>query len=136
MKRKGMSNIYLKFTIEKNWRSQNFHFNFQKFISRSVFGKLQLTQILLNFKTSWCNLKTVCFCVAFLLFWFWEELWRIKVGLSTSKRRFVLIFFYDIPSKMMKNAFYFILKAIFVLKIFKFLSWLFGHVKKTAQLER
>ena len=26
--------------------------------------------------------------------------------------------------KMMKNAFYFILKAIFVLKIFKFLSWL------------
>ena len=26
------------------------------------------------------------------------------------------------PSKMMKNAFYFILKALFVLKIFKFLS--------------
>ena len=31
--------------------------------------------------------------------------------------------------KMMKNALYFILKALFVLKIFKFLSWLFGHVK-------
>ena len=30
---------------------------------------------------------------------------------------------------MMKNAFYFTLKALFVLKIFKFLSWLFGHVK-------
>ena len=30
----------------------------------------------------------------------------------------------------MKNAFYFILKALFVLKIFKFLSWLFGHVAK------
>ena len=30
----------------------------------------------------------------------------------------------------MKNAFYFILKSLFVLKIFKFLSWLFGHVKK------
>ena len=29
---------------------------------------------------------------------------------------------------MMKNAFYFILKAYFVLKIFKFLSRLFGHV--------
>ena len=28
----------------------------------------------------------------------------------------------------MKNAFYFILKALFVLKIFRFLSWLFGHV--------
>ena len=32
--------------------------------------------------------------------------------------------------KMMKNAFYFILKALFVCKIFKFLSWLFGHIKK------
>ena len=31
---------------------------------------------------------------------------------------------------MMKNAFYFTLKAAFVLKIFKFLSWLFGHVGK------
>ena len=41
------------------------------------------------------------------------------------------------PLKMMKNAFYFTLKALFVLKIFKFLSWLVnGHVEKTAQLER
>ena len=31
---------------------------------------------------------------------------------------------------MMKNAFYFILKVLFVLKIFKFLSRLFGHVQK------
>ena len=31
---------------------------------------------------------------------------------------------------MMKKAFYFTLKALFVLKIFKFLSWLFGRVKK------
>ena len=30
----------------------------------------------------------------------------------------------------MKNVFYFILKALVVLKIFKFLSWFFGHVKK------
>ena len=32
--------------------------------------------------------------------------------------------------KVMKNAFYFILKALFAHKIFKFLSWLFGHVEK------
>ena len=31
----------------------------------------------------------------------------------------------------MKNAFYFILKALFVLKIFKFLSGIFVHVEKT-----
>ena len=34
------------------------------------------------------------------------------------------------PLKMMKNVFYFISKALFVLKIFKFLSWLFGHVSE------
>ena len=30
----------------------------------------------------------------------------------------------------MKNAFYFILKAPFIRKIFKYLSWLFGYVAK------
>ena len=34
------------------------------------------------------------------------------------------------PLKMMKKAFYFTLKALFFLQIFKFLSWLFGHVAK------
>ena len=33
---------------------------------------------------------------------------------------------------MMKNAFYFILKALFVLKILKFLSGHFGHVEEMA----
>ena len=32
--------------------------------------------------------------------------------------------------KMMKNVFYFTLKALFVLKVFKFLSWISGHVEK------
>ena len=36
----------------------------------------------------------------------------------------------------MKNAFYFILKGLFVFKIFKLLSWLFGHVGKITWLER
>ena len=36
----------------------------------------------------------------------------------------------------MKNAFYITLKALFILKIFKFLSQLFGYVEKMAQLER
>ena len=31
---------------------------------------------------------------------------------------------------MMKNTFYVTLKALFVLQIFKFLYWLFGHVAK------
>ena len=40
------------------------------------------------------------------------------------------------PWILMKNAFYFILKASSVLKIFKFLSWLFGHVEKMVWLEK
>ena len=35
----------------------------------------------------------------------------------------------------MKNVFYVTLKPLFVLKIFKFLSLLFGPVEKTAWLE-
>ena len=45
---------------------------------------------------------------------------NIKVGLSSSKKKKFICFNVS-PSKMMKNAFYFILKAPFVLKIFKFL---------------
>ena len=35
----------------------------------------------------------------------------------------------------MQNAFLFILKALFVAKIFKCLSWLFGNVEETVWLE-
>ena len=58
-----------------------------------------------------------------------------KVGLSPCKKVCV-IYFIESPLKIMKNAFYFTLKALFILKIFKFLSWIFGHVGKTAWLER
>ena len=58
--------------------------------------------------------------------------YEIIVGLHIPKKKRL----FDSPSKMMKYVFYFILKAFFVLKIFKFLSWLFGHVEKTARLER
>ena len=55
----------------------------------------------------------------------------LKDGLSPSKKT-LFICFNDSPPKMMKNVFYFILKALFVIKIFKFLSWLFDHVEKTT----
>ena len=45
---------------------------FKKFVTGSVFGELQLTQISLNFKNSCCSLKIsgvgATLCVAFLLF--------------------------------------------------------------------
>ena len=36
----------------------------------------------------------------------------------------------------MENTFYLVLKAFFVLKIFKYLSWIIGHVEKMVWLER
>ena len=40
------------------------------------------------------------------------------------------------PFKKAKKTFHFIFKALSILKVFKFLPWLFGHVEKIAWLER
>ena len=38
------------------------------------------------------------------------------------------------PLKMMKNVFFFFTsKTLFVFKIFKFLSWVFGHIAKRIE---
>ena len=63
----------------------------------------------------------------YTLFFFYENwsakrsmhLRRFKVGLSHSKKIFLLAS--KSPLKMMKNAFYFASKTLFVLKIFQFL---------------
>ena len=62
-----------------------------------------------------------------------SEYW-INPGLLDSHlpKKIIFICFKESCLKMMKNNFYFILKALFVLKIFKFLSWHFGHVEETA----
>ena len=60
-----------------------------------------------------------------------NELSHFKVGLPPSKE----ISFYllnESPLKMIKNAFYIILKALFALKIFKYLSEHFSHVEEMA----
>ena len=52
---KGISKIYLKVTIET---FSNFLLSwFKKFVTRSVFGEFQLTQMSLKFKSSCSNLK-------------------------------------------------------------------------------
>ena len=56
---------------------------FKKFVTKSVFRELQLTQMSLNFTASCWNLKIkglgAKVCAALLLFWFWKELWSFKV---------------------------------------------------------
>ena len=53
----------------------------------------------------------------------------LKFGLSPSKE-ICFICFNKSLLKLVKNAFHFILKALVIFKIFKFLSWLTGHVEK------
>ena len=60
---------------------------------------------------------------------------RLKSDSHLLKRN-IFICFNESPLQMMKNAFYFILKALFVLKRFKFFSWHFVNVEETAWLER
>ena len=58
-----------------------------------------------------------------------------KVGLSPSKKICVICFI-EIPLKMMKNAFYFILKALLVLKIFQVFVLTFWSCRENVLIRR
>ena len=51
-------------------------------------------------------------------------------------KKICFICFNESPIKMFKNTFYFILKALFFLKILQFLCLLFAHVKKTGLIRK
>ena len=61
-----------------------------------------------------------------------HEIYQSLKSDSHPTKKILFICFNKSPLKVMKNAFYFILKALFVLKIFTFLSWHFGHVEEMA----
>ena len=63
------------------------------------------------------------------------KLFVFKVGLSSSKKIRVICLI-ESPLKIMKNAFYFILRALSVLKIFKFLSYLFWSFRKNGLIRK
>ena len=71
----------------------------------------------------------------FWRFRFLKVLQDREAGLLHSKKKF-FICFNDSLFELMKIAFYFILKAFFVLKIFNVLFWLFGHVEEMTWIER
>ena len=63
------------------------------------------------------------------------QIWRSATLLKSDSylpKKFALFDSLKALLKWWKVLFYFIVKALFVLKVFKFLSWLFGHVEKTA----
>ena len=60
----------------------------------------------------------------------------LNVGLSPTKKIY-FICCNESPLKVMKNDFYFNLKALFVPKIFTLFSWVFDHIEKEyAWIER
>ena len=63
---------------------------------------------------------------------FLTTLLKVLISDSNFGRKIIFIRFNESPLKTMENAFYFILKALFVLEIFKFLSSVFGHVEEMA----
>ena len=86
---KGMSNIYLKVTIEKKWRTQRFDYlSLRVCLQVSPWGVLTHADIIefLNFlfqlKNQSSGSKTVS---GFLSLWFWKELWRFKAMLLLNK---------------------------------------------------
>ena len=56
------------------------------------------------------------------------------IRLPPSKKDCIICFIEN-PLQMMKNAFYFILKTLFVFTILTFSSWLFGYVGKMVWLK-
>ena len=72
-------------------------------------------------KVLYWSFLEICFFTILQAFMYHEWISLFKVGLSPSKKICVICFSENLL-KMMKNAFYFILKALFVLKMFKFLS--------------
>ena len=63
---------------------------------------------------------------------------HLKVRVSPPKKLPILCFicFNESPLKIMRNASYFILQALYILKIFKFLPWLFGNEEKTIPIRK
>ena len=78
-----------------------------------------------NFSKRWIEESFVCYLRCFYIFKFW---------LGPQKKK-CFICFNEIPLKVIKNGFYSILKAPFVLKIFKFLSWLCSHREKKVSFK-
>ena len=114
--------------IKKRLQHRCFPINIPKFLNTENTCK----QLLLSFYSNCWYIHWMLCLVLYLLYQ--RKGSFIKVGLSLSKKICVICLI-ESPVKMLKNA-YFILKAFFVLKVFKFLSRPFGHVGKRAWFEK
>ena len=92
---KGISNMYLKVTLERKSCTQKFNFLkftkfliFSKFVCSSVFGELQFRQISLNFQLEW-NLQLSEVreenCVWLFYYFYFERNYDVSKSKSTKK---------------------------------------------------
>ena len=63
---KGMSKIYLKVTLEKNWSTQNFNFWSLKSLSTTHGDITEFSNFLLQLKNQMSLSKSMC-CISFIL---------------------------------------------------------------------
>ena len=133
------------FTIEKNWPSQNLRFSRKENLKKCTGfeeqkGARYIQENVYFVIIIFSYLFSTNLCPRFLLICFAQEIksfnmksFRNEVDSKSDTHRpkkFLFICFNESPLKKMKNAFYVTLKALFVFKIFKFLSRHFGHVGK------
>ena len=111
--------------------------------------KFFFMKILLLFFSLWKTSFSFCSFFLFIVMWKWID-YLGKLSLSYLKVSFLKrrnyfegalsslwqLFKTESPLKMMKNVLCFTLKSLFLLKIFKFLFWLFGHVEKQLGWKR
>ena len=108
----------------------------QKPFCGHVLNKIVLQRRLKKYFIKWIERQIRSGLIGVKAIWkIWICIWKMYIhdlqyflikGALSGLSQFMAI---ESPLKMMKNAFYFTSKALFVLSS-KFLSWLFGHVTK------
>ena len=127
----------------KNIDSLNFYIRCGLQISVSIMQRILLRRICYKAcsKKLWClfimrdrtsinrNIRSTHF---YLFEWVFVTLFPTLCRLlwSVFKGALIQLLATESPLKLLENAFYFTLKALFILKIFKFLFLLFGHEEK------
>ena len=131
---KRMESTYLRYYYYFNffsWEKRytvTFQWTAQMLSSVPVLPRFNLV-LSANFLSSyWENVLQTRLVRALIINNSWDFLW----GLTRAFQKKLIFFSNENPSRQLKSAFYFILKAFFVPKIFKLFSWIFWSCRKTA----
>ena len=126
------------FDKKRSHKSRDLQFFLQN-VQNEIFKifKMFKNNMKLNRSACWINssISNRDKSITLIRFLFFHYCWSLLWWNYWKSLKSDFIWFNESPLKMMKNAFYFILRVVLVLKIFKFLCWLFDQLK-VAWLER